>query len=156
QPALEGDSSLADRARTLRWVDSLIGAALVSRAPDVKWVLPPELRRIARRAPTLADPDHLGQSVMRAPGLRQLPEPLHSNLRGLVALAGGRYAFIPAALGLSRDGAGIVKAELAVVMADARRGDVPWRTVASGTGPTPREAVRAALASMLPLGSGAP
>ena len=35
------------------------------------WVLPPELRRIAGRAPSLnIDPDRMGQSVMGSPRRR--------------------------------------------------------------------------------------
>ena len=78
-PALQSDTVYAkylDRRATLLWADSLIGDAFVARAPEVNWVLPPKLRKVARRAPGLVgDPDQMGQAVMRAPHLRVIPDP---------------------------------------------------------------------------------
>ncbi|HXI19684.1 MAG TPA: hypothetical protein VNH46_01280, partial [Gemmatimonadales bacterium] len=93
EPALATMAPLPNRVRTLAWADSLIGDALQGRAPEVKWVLPEELRKIARRAPTVApDPDHMGQALLRVKDMKDVPDPLRSDLRSLVALAGGRYA----------------------------------------------------------------
>ncbi len=53
-PALQSDTIYAkyqDRRATLLWADSVIGDAFVGRAPEVNWVLPPKLRKVARRAP---------------------------------------------------------------------------------------------------------
>ena len=47
-PALQSDTVYApyrDRRTTLTWADSLIGEAFTGRAPEVRWVLPPELGR---------------------------------------------------------------------------------------------------------------
>ena len=41
----------ATAGRRCLWADSLIGEAFAGRAPEVHWVLPPELRKVARRAP---------------------------------------------------------------------------------------------------------
>ena len=63
----------------LHRADSLIGDAFVGRAPEVKWVLPPELRKMARRAPGIVDdPDQMGQAVLRSPKLHEIPDPLRS------------------------------------------------------------------------------
>jgi hypothetical protein len=155
-PALESDSSLygkyRDRRATLLWADSLIGDAFTGRAPEVHWVLPPQLRKVARRSPGIVgDPDQMGQAMLRAPGMRELPDPLRASLRNLMAVVGGRVAMVPASLGFGRDGQGKVRADLSLVAADTRSGKVLWRSVAAGSGATPDEALRAALASVLPL-----
>src|SRR5881296_2337486 len=73
-----------------------------ARAPEVNWLFPDELRRVARRAPGVApNPDQMGTALLRAENLSVIPDPLRSQLRTLVALAGGgggRYALVPAAL----------------------------------------------------------
>jgi hypothetical protein len=159
-PALQSDTVYAkfhDRRTTLLWADSLIGDAFVARAPEVNWVLPPKLRKVARRAPGLVgDPDQMGQAIMRAPNLRTIPDPLRSNLRSLVALTDARIVMIPAALGFSRDTAGAVHADLSLVAGDARSGKVLWRSQAIGNGATPFAALEAALAAVLPLNAMGP
>jgi hypothetical protein len=146
------ESPFLDRPTSLRWSDSLLGHALENRAPDVDWVLPDELRAIAKRAPTVApDPDRMGQSVMGSPRLDFMPDPLRSYARSLVAIAGGRRLLIPAAYTFARTPEGKVKAELAIVLADARNGQVTWRTLAVGEGDTAEAAVAAAFKVMLPL-----
>ena len=50
-PALQADTIYApyrDRRTALMWADSLIGDAFTGRAPEVHWVLPAELRKVAR------------------------------------------------------------------------------------------------------------
>jgi hypothetical protein len=149
---LNTDAPFIDRIAALRWSDSLLAYALENRAPDVDWVLPEELRAVAKRAPSIApDPDRMGQSVMGNPRIETMPDPLRSYARSLVALAGGRRLLIPAAYSFSRTPEGKVKADLAIVMADARNGRVLWRTLAIGEGDTPAAAVEAALKTMLPL-----
>ncbi len=154
-PALQADTLFAafrDRRATLLWADSLIGDSFVGRAPEVNWVLPPALRKMARRAPGLVgDPDQMGQAVMRAPDLKVLPDPLRSSLRNLVALTDGRIIMIPAALGFSLDTVRAVHADLSLVAADARSGKVLWRGQAIGSGPTASAALQTALTAALPL-----
>lgn len=152
EPPLNTESPFTDRVRALRWSDSLLAYALENRAPDVDWVLPDELRAMARRAPSVApDPDRMGQSVMGSPRLDFLPDPLRSYSRGMVAIAGGRRLLIPAAFTFTRTAEGKVKAELAIVLADARNGKVTWRTKAVGEADNADAAVSAALKAMLPL-----
>jgi hypothetical protein len=155
QEPLDRDAPLSARTAALAWADSLLGAALTSRGPEVDWVLPAELRKIARRAPTIApDPDRMGQSMLRIKKLKDVPDPLRSDLRSLTALAGGRYALVPAALGFLVEPDGQVRAELSLVLADTRNGRVVWRSLAWGVGATPERALVAALETVLPVGLG--
>lgn len=148
-----GAAALPAQAELPAWADSLVGEALSLRAPEVHWVLPAELRRVARRAPGIAaDPDRMGQAVLRQSSLRVVPDPLRGHLRTLMALAGGgRHALVPAAVLLQPDLSGGVRAHLALVLADGRNGAILWRTEAQGDGPDPAEAVARALAGVLPL-----
>jgi hypothetical protein len=155
-PTLQSDSSYVgykDRRAGLNRADSLVSEALVGRAPEVHWILPPALRKMARRAAGfVADPDDMGQAVLRAPKLENIPDPLRSNLRGLLAIADGRLALVPAALGFGPEADGQIRADLTLVVADARTGKVIWRSLALGRGKTPDQALNAALAAVLPFG----
>jgi hypothetical protein len=155
-PAIQSDSiygEYKDRRAGLHRADSLIGEALVGRGPEVHWILPPELRKMARRAAGFVpDPDDMGQAVLRAPKLENIPDPLRSSLRSLLAIADGRLAFVPAALGFGPEPDGRIRADLSLVVADARTGKVMWRSLALGRGKTPDEALNAALAAVLPFG----
>jgi len=93
----------------------------------------------------------MGQAMLRAPKLRDIPDPLRASLRNLMAVVGGRVAMVPAALGFSPDTAGRVRAELSLVAADTRSGKIVWRSLALGVGPTPAAALTAALDGILPL-----
>lgn len=155
-PRLPSGAGLGSRAVLLSWADSLIGEAFQERAPEVQWVLPPELRRLARRSPGLVrDPDRMGQAIMRS-NYKEVPDPLRSHLRQLMAVAGGRFAFIPAAVYLGPAGAESLMVELGAVLADARTGRVVWRSRAVGQGETASHALRAALATILPVESSIP
>lgn len=148
------DSSLvAFRGRrALSWADSIIADAFEGRAPEVKWVPPAQLRRVARRNPGMVpEPDQMGQAIMRSPKLKKIPDPLRTSLRQLTAFTGGRYAMVPASLVWTRDSTGGLKAQLALALADTRSGLVAWRTETSGTGATPAEALTAALNLILPV-----
>jgi hypothetical protein len=157
-PALESDSAYApykDRRASLLRTDSLVGAGIRARGPEVNWVLPPELRKIARRsAGFVEDPDQMGQAVLRSPKMTQVPDPLRSSLRGLVALVGGRLALVPASLGFGPEPNGQIRADLTLVLADARNGKILWRTVAQGRGASPDQALNAAVAAVLPASGG--
>ncbi|MGH7700409.1 MAG: hypothetical protein ACREMJ_07840, partial [Gemmatimonadales bacterium] len=127
---------------------------LPARAPEVTWVAAEELRRAARRsAGIVADPDQLGSAILRADRLVDVPDPLRSQLRTLVALAGGRYALIPAALvyrTATRPSVHPATAELSIVLVDVRLGKVGWRTVARGDGGDPWAALTAAVKALTP------
>ena len=160
---LHWQAPLADRRAALTRADSIIGALLTARSPEVSWVLPDELRRAARRAPGVApDPDRLGTALLyRAPNVQTVPDPLRSELRTLAALAGpggGRYALVPAGLVFrlpsSQAGpppsAGHGTAELTVLIADVRTGVIGFRTVARGEGDDPWSALERAMKSLTP------
>jgi len=138
------------REALLGWADSVFAAALESRGPEATWVLPAELRRVARRAPgIMTDPDHMSQAVMRFGGLKRVPDPLLSNIRTLVAFTGSRYVMIPAAFRFSRVAEG-VEVESVLVLADARNGSIPWRSVPVATAATAGAALAATIARVLP------
>lgn len=146
-----------ERQEMLRWADGIVIDGLLLGAPEVNWTSPEELRRMARRNPGfIPDPDRMGQAMMRNPSLKRVPDPLRASLRNLVSIAGGRLAFIPAALTLTRDEEGAVRATLSVVLADSRLGTVAWRAEAIGAGPDAESAVKAAVQSFLPHDPTAP
>jgi hypothetical protein len=141
----------ADRVARLAWADSVVGETLVERGPEVTWVLPEALRRVARRAPgTVTDPDRMGQALLRAEQMDRVPDPLRSHLRGLSAMTDARLILVPAAIRLQPDSTGGVRAELVLVLTDTRNGGIVWRSRPVATGPNAREALRAAVIQILP------
>lgn len=157
-PALQSDSMYAtyrDRRAALAQADSLVTEGITTRAPEVNWVPPRELRKMARRsAGYLTDPDQMGQAVLRGPKITKVPDPLRSSLRSLMAVAGGRFALVPASLGFGPEPDGSIRADLSLVLTDSRSGKVLWRSVALGRGKTPDEALNAAIAAVLPADAG--
>jgi hypothetical protein len=156
EDSLHWDTLLADRRATLDKSDSIVGTLLGARAPEVTWVLPAELRRIARRAVGIAaDPDQMGTPFLRAENIVDVPDPLRYQLRTLLGLVGGRYAMVPAGLvfRVASPGAvprGSAVAELSVVLIDTRTGKIGWRTVARGEGDDPWTALTRAVKSLTP------
>jgi hypothetical protein len=141
----------SDRLPALRRADSLVDAELVARAPEVTWILPGDLRKISRRAGgMLADPDEMGQAMLRNERMKEVPDQLASPLRRFSAMAGGRMVLVPAALGFSRGADGAWHASLSLVLVDSRRAAVVWRSLATGRGSTPDIAARAAAAAVFP------
>lgn len=139
------------RLEQLAWADSILGEALLARGPEVDWVLPEALRAVARRAPaTLTHPDRMGQAVMRASGIDQVPDPLRSYLRALSAMTNSRTVMIPAAVRFSPDSAGGVRAEVVLVLADTRSGSVLWRSTPAMTRQTAAAALAATIDHILP------
>jgi hypothetical protein len=158
EPRLQSDPVYAeykDRRGGLHRADSLISEVLLGRGPEIHWMLPPELRKMARRAAGFVpDPDDMGQAVLRAPKLETIPDPLRSSLRSLLAIADGRLALVPAALAFDAEPDGQIRAGLSLVVGDVRTGKVIWRSLALGRGQTPDEALNAALAAVLPVAGG--
>ena len=171
EDSLHWETALGERRVALAKSDSIIGTLLKTRAPEVSWLLPEELRRVARRAPGIAPaPDQMGTAILFHP-TKQEPEmvadPLRSELRTLAALAGGgRYALVPAGLTFRRAKAptpgsvgaqhaaplphAVATAELTVVLVDVRTGRVGFRTVARGDGDDPWSALTRAVKSLTP------
>jgi hypothetical protein len=156
-PRVPGGVGPKARAALMQWADSLFNDALLERAPEVDWIFPPALRRAAARAAgMMPSPDRMGQAVMRSPNLKEMPDPLRSYMRQLVALAGGaRFALIPAAMWITPAAGDTVAVALSAVLTDARVGKVVWRTLAAGKGETVADAYRSALATIL-AADGAP
>lgn len=146
------DDRLRPRETALHAADSVIALFLTERTPEVEWILPDALRRAADRAPgMLPDPDHMGTAVLRAEGIDRIPDPLASELRNLTGVAADRWAAIPASLVfLQTEGEGTGRAELTLLVVDARRGRVAFRTVASGEGDDPWSALWDALTTLVP------
>jgi hypothetical protein len=88
--------------------------------------------------------------------MREIPDPLRSSLRNLMAVVGGRAVMVPASIGFGRQADGRIRADLTLVVGDTRTGKVLWRSIATGSGANPREALDAALAAVLPLDAGGP
>ena len=150
--ALSSDTLLGVRAKVLPWADSLILTALTNRAPEVEWVGPEALRKVARRSIGFAtDPDHMGHAILRDPLFKVVPDPLRSQIRTLVALIDARYALVPASAVFLKEVDGSVKVEICFVLVDARTGIPGWRSLATGFGPSATQAYRAALAVVLPV-----
>jgi hypothetical protein len=173
EDSLHWEALLGERRAALARCDSIIGALLKARAPEVIWMLPEELRRAARRAPGIAPaPDQMGSAILFHPTKQQpemVPDPLRTELRTLAALVGGgRYALVPAGLTYRRtiaSGGGpggvgaqhaallqraVATAELTVVLVDVRTGRVGFRTVARGEGDDPWTALTRAVKSLTP------
>ena len=156
EESLQWGPLLGERRVAMERADSLLGTRLQARAPEVTWVLPEALRRAAHRAPGIApDPDQMGSAILlhaskRSPEI--VPDPLRSELRTLAALAGGgRYVLVPAGLVFRRvSDRPLGTAELTVVLADVRTGQVGFRTVARGEGPDPWTALTRAVKSLTP------
>jgi len=129
EDSLHWQALLGERRSALTKSDSVIGTLLRTRAPEVTWLLPDELRRAARRAPGIApDPDQMGTAILlRGGGGREemVPDPLRNELRTLAALVGaggGRFVLVPAGLVFRRTGG----------PADGRSGGAAARTRAEG------------------------
>ena len=164
EDSLHWETVLGERRAALATSDSIIGTLLKARAPEVSWLLPDELRRMARRAPGVAPaPDQMGTALLFHPTKQQpeiVPDPLRNELRTLAALAGGgRYALVPAGLTFRRKSQPptarppdrpTATAELTVVLVDVRTGRVGFRTVARGDGDDPWSALTRAVKSLTP------
>jgi hypothetical protein len=173
EDSLHWEALLGERRAALAKCDSIIGTLLKGRAPEVTWILPDDLRRVARRAPGIAPaPDQMGSAILFHPTKQQpemVPDPLRTELRTLAALAGGgRYALVPAGLTYRRatvpgggpGGVGaqraapllraVATAELTVVLVDVRTGRVGFRTVARGEGDDPWTALTRAVKNLTP------
>ena len=166
EDSLHWTSQIGARRVALTKSDSIIGALLKARAPEVSWVLPEDVRRAAHRAPgVVADPDQMATAILRVESIKLVPDPLRSQLRNLAAVAGsgGRFVVVPAALVYRRtvgrsDSRTIYPtaptaggtAELAIVLVDVRTGQVGWRTVARGEGDDPWTALARAVKSLTP------
>lgn len=148
---LEWTEQVGVRTDALAKADSLIGAFLTERAPEVIWVLPAELRRAASRAPgMLTEPDKMGTALLRSGDSKRVPDPLRSQMRALTGVAGERFALVPASLVFVPGEGEHGRAELTFAIVDIRTGLIEWRTTAWAEGDDPWTAVWDALATLVP------
>jgi hypothetical protein len=141
------------RATGIKRFDSLFGGFLQDNIVDTKWVMPEDLRKMSKRsAGYLPDPDFIGHAALWNPRIeKKVPDPVQSRLRSVAAVSGARSILIPVGARLARDTAGLLTAQVGLVIVDARIGDIRWRTYTTGRGPTPDAAVRSALMASLPV-----
>ena len=119
--ALGWGEAIGNRDQAKQQADSVIEEFLLERAPEAEWILPDRLRRAAAQAPgMLTDPDKMGTALLRAEGIEQIPDPLRSQLRNLIGVAGDRYALVPAVLTFVPTPEGLGAAELTIVLVDAK------------------------------------
>ena len=147
-----GDAAVhAPRTALLAWADSIVTEELLARAPEVTWIAGPELRRKTRAgAGMLPEPERMGQAALRFENIKRLPDPLFGYLRTLVALADGRLVLVPASVRFTTTEEGGVRAETMFVLADARNGNIIWRSAPVAVGLTAAEALRATVQYILP------
>lgn len=160
--ALRWQGLFPDRRATLGRTDSVIGALLAERTPEVTWVRSAELRRAVQLSAGMAgDPGQLPLAILRNEELIEVPDPLRSQLRNLAAVSGARFGLAPAALvWVPADtaaavravvqGSGTGTAELTLVLVDTRLGQVVYRTVARGGGDDPWGALTRAVKAATP------
>ena len=160
--ALGWGDRFPDRRGTLQRTDSVMGALLTERTPEVTWVRSAELRRAVQLSAGMAgDPEQLPLSILRNPEIIELPDPLRSQLRNLAAVSRSRFGLAPAALiWVPADtaaamravvqGSGAGTAELTLVLFDVRLGQVVYRTVARGAGDDPWTALTRAVKAATP------
>jgi hypothetical protein len=137
----------------LRSVDDEIAFAMAERGLKSQWIFPEDLVRISKRnIGHSTDPYALAAGVLRPTGPRripQLPDPLASQLRSLVALSDARYALFPVEVRTENSGAG-ARAVLHIALLDVRMSNIRWAgEVASDTMTTISPGLAASLANRL-------
>ena len=117
--------------RYLATVDAEIRYALVQRGLGKLWTFPNQLEREVKRNPTYApDPYDLAAGWLRYPLKKapdQLPDPLASQIRSLIAFEdGARYLLFPVEVRFAAADSGRQYASLRVVVLDARMSTIVW------------------------------
>lgn len=128
---------VTDERDYLAQFDAELSAALEQREATPQWVFAEELGRAAARNPTYApDPYALALGRLRPPIRRsvgQLPEPLASQLRTLVALFdNARYVLLPVEIRFEPAENGTGRAVLFLVLVDARLSQPVWMGEVAG------------------------
>lgn len=170
--SLGWEAQIGDPASYLGEVDAEIAFVLEQRGLKNQWIFPPAIVRSVRRNPTFAtDPHDLSAEWMRPPMKKppeQLPEPLASQIRSLVAFQeGAQYLLYPVEVrfeaveaapagdgsepgGSAPVATGEGRAVLRVVLLDARRSRIVWMAdVASDPYPSFSPALAASAAEHL-------
>jgi hypothetical protein len=130
--SLGWSNEITDRDAYLSSLDDEITFAFQDRGVKKVWVFTPAIDAMVKRnQPYAPDPHALAAVWLRYPGPKrmpeQLPDPLASQLRTLVALQdGGQLAFIPVELRFEKLPSGQGVAVLRVVIIDAVRAKIIW------------------------------
>jgi hypothetical protein len=143
---------------TLAALDSAIERALSERGFRTDWTYPPAVARSAKRNyGYVTDPYSLAAERLRF-GARaiegQVPEPLASQLRSIVAVTDARYALFPVELRFERLSDGRARPVLRLALLDARGASVRWMgevrgAAANDINSTTLESVAFALADLV-------
>lgn len=115
-------------------VDAELAFALQSRAAEVDWVMPAELREAVATSPSLdVRLEGLPVAVFLRTEVERVGDPLFGVLRRLGALTGGEVALIPV-IARYRPGSGASPGavEVAAALLDVRSGYVLWYGVEEG------------------------
>jgi hypothetical protein len=144
-PALE-----ARRSALVGTAYAALDSALRRDAREVEWMGLEEQLRAAGRNPTLGvRPERFATVYLSDPELEVIPDPLWGQARTLIAVMGGRFVLVPAAVRLRATGDAVTATYL-LVMADARSGRVLWRGRLEGRpAPTAEAAFAAAAATAI-------
>lgn len=115
----------------LATMDAEIRYALVQRGLGKLWTFPKQLEAEVKRNPTYApDPYDLAAGWLRYPMHKvpdQVPDPLASQLRSLIAFEdGARYLLFPVEVRFAAADSGRQYASLRVVVLDARLNTIVW------------------------------
>jgi len=118
-------------------VDAEIAFALRDRGVKKLWVFPPQLARAARRnAPYAPDIYDLAAQWLRPPVKKipdQLPEPLASQIRTLIALEeDAQFLLLPVEVRFEPAGPGQECAVIRVVVLDGRLSRIAWMADIAG------------------------
>jgi len=120
---------IANPEQYLSDVDAELAFTLEQRGLKTMWVLPDALVRSVKRNPTYAtDPHALAAQWLRPPVRKipeQIPEPLATQLRTLVAINDARFVLIPVEVRFVKSG-DEGRAVLHLVIIDARRAAIAW------------------------------
>jgi hypothetical protein len=130
-------------------LDADIAYFLPERAPGVHWILPAELEKALRNAPTLRiRPRELEVGAFRRARLERIGEPLFTDLHNLGLLLNARLALLPYAAGyIAGSGSEPGRVEVQVAIIDTSDGDVLWIGAAAGQPASPSSAAASASAA---------
>jgi hypothetical protein len=117
-------------------MDADLAASLSERVGSRTWVYPDALvEAYTRNSMYATDPRQLNSETLRARTLTvggQLPEPLATQIRTMIALSDARLVLIPAELRLERLPNGMGRAVLRLVLVDGRSAEIKWAGEAFG------------------------
>lgn len=149
-------SQISDRDSYLSNFDDELAFAFADRGVKKTWVFAPAIDAMTKRnSPYAPDPHGMAAQWLRFPGPKRLPEqipdPLASQLRTLVALQeDGQLVMLPVEIRFQPAGVGKGVAVLRIVVVDARRAKIIWMAdIASDPAPAFGPSLAASLAEHL-------